>query len=827
MKASRALLILVLSLLVGACATVRPQVGVGAPLLAPAFTPAFSAVYVPLEREALASRTLDVWSWQDPAPATNVRINAPDIDVTSPVVTITSPTSSATYDAGTASTVALSGTSSDVGRGLGTPCSWSNSLTGGSGTSVGTTSWSIASIALNVGSNAIAVSCPDVVGNVGTDILTVTRSSASSSTCTPTIADADQGTVTTAIGLTSQGGAVCVPAMTGTWTTQGSIASKSITLMGQRPILSITNWTAASPTVLTVASTANMESGQVVNLASASGTGSLSVNGHAFEITVLNGTTFSIPVNLTGGAPTGGTATANATTALCAVPGQKIYTCFNRSSGPILTWATTTTSGLPGGLPNGYTRISGIGWIVGDGIGSPGCTTYDRSALTVTGSTQNLVLDGNYWATPNVGTSCGGVAVTGYVRGVAWGNSCRIFKLDSHCTINRHQSWLGLGSYGDRSWATASTVGTVDQMYWEDNVWRSNLGQLAFAGDEQEGSRTAWRYNRYLECNVWANHGLETGGRTRSAYTMELYLNFFSYPCSTVGSLSGLRGGSGISFSNTAVGNLTRVTSVTNFRSNNGDARGWYPWGQCGQASISITSSGTTATVTDSTHNFLQGGSQFEVRGKVRISGASPAAYNGDWNVFYWPTTAMPPGIDPPGTYRYTMLSSPGVPASGTPISVSPWDQNSNTAGKRCLDQPASGVGDLISGDLPTGPTPIAWTNQTVVPVLGWLNTNNGTMNVLGAETTQVLAAGVDYLLQNVGIDCTTVTISVGVIGSRPAAGCVEGARYWATDEGEWDASHSGFDGKLYAWRSGAWVAEYGASATGLPYTYPHPLRAF
>jgi hypothetical protein len=112
-----------------------------------------------------------------PAAVTNVRLNAPAADTTAPIVTITSPTSAATYDNGTAASVALAGTASDSGRGLSGDVNWSNTLTGGGGTATGSTNWS-ATVPVSVGSNPVTVSALDVVGNVGSVLITVSRSSA-------------------------------------------------------------------------------------------------------------------------------------------------------------------------------------------------------------------------------------------------------------------------------------------------------------------------------------------------------------------------------------------------------------------------------------------------------------------------------------------------------------------------------------------------------------------------------------------------------------------------------------------------------------------------
>jgi hypothetical protein len=100
------------------------------------------------------------------------------LDTGSVAVVITAPTSSATYDAGTASTITtLAGTSASDRQVTG--CTWTNSL-GGSGSATGTTSWSIASVALTVGSNVITITCTNNTAGTGQDVITVTRSGASS-----------------------------------------------------------------------------------------------------------------------------------------------------------------------------------------------------------------------------------------------------------------------------------------------------------------------------------------------------------------------------------------------------------------------------------------------------------------------------------------------------------------------------------------------------------------------------------------------------------------------------------------------------------------------
>lgn len=91
-------------------------------------------------------------------------------DTTAPVVTITAPTSNATTTVQTSS-INLGGSSSDaVGV---TQVTWVNDR-GGSGTASGTTSWSVAGVALQTGQNVLTVTARDAAGNTGTDTLTVT-----------------------------------------------------------------------------------------------------------------------------------------------------------------------------------------------------------------------------------------------------------------------------------------------------------------------------------------------------------------------------------------------------------------------------------------------------------------------------------------------------------------------------------------------------------------------------------------------------------------------------------------------------------------------------
>jgi hypothetical protein len=103
--------------------------------------------------------------------STSTPPNSPP-DTTAPTVAITTPTASGSYSTANA-TVALGGTTSDnVGV---TSVTWTNAANNINGTaSLTSPSWSIASVALALGSNAITVTAQDAAGNNRNATLTVT-----------------------------------------------------------------------------------------------------------------------------------------------------------------------------------------------------------------------------------------------------------------------------------------------------------------------------------------------------------------------------------------------------------------------------------------------------------------------------------------------------------------------------------------------------------------------------------------------------------------------------------------------------------------------------
>ena len=145
-------------------------------------------------------------------------------DTIAPTVTIASPTTASTYTT-TSLSLTLAGTATDnVGV---TQVTWANNR-GGSGTTVGTTSWTAAGIALQSGSNVITITSRDAAGNSGTDTLTVNctpPAGAFSVTPSPSTTSVVEGqnniVASTYSALAVGGGSFTVTSDQGSFLTQG------------------------------------------------------------------------------------------------------------------------------------------------------------------------------------------------------------------------------------------------------------------------------------------------------------------------------------------------------------------------------------------------------------------------------------------------------------------------------------------------------------------------------------------------------------------------------------------------------------------------------
>ena len=119
-----------------------------------------------------------------------------------------------------------------------------------------------------------------------------------------------------------------------------------------------------------------------------------------------------------------------------------------------------------------------------------------------------------------------------------------------------HPSWKGVGSYGDNSWASASTWGTNQAFYLENNTINKAFGTDSDTGTGTGGGgRFVCRFNAFTgvtPADACTNHGTETTGQPRGGQQMEAYGNTLSCANSAQGCVGfGVRSGPLYAFGNT------------------------------------------------------------------------------------------------------------------------------------------------------------------------------------------------------------------------------------------------------------------------------------
>jgi hypothetical protein len=318
-------------------------------------------------------------------------------------------------------------------------------------------------------------------------------------------------------------------------------------------------------------------------------------------------------------------------------------------------------------------------------------------------------------------------------------------------------------------------------------------------------------------------HGRETSGRDGGFRHQEYYNNTLSQTIN-VGqpSVMSWRGGTGYAWNNAATvtaGSLTRVLDFNTYREK--DGRWWFVWGACGREPItSITRGGSTLTLVVPNHNIHSNYSNVNIAGanepEFNITNRRATYSGGDANQDSVPDANTPITI--------TSVSGSTGSATGSPYFTSPWDGNTDEFGYPCLSQLGRGKGTtIISGDEPTTPF---YPDQALEPAYCANNTVGGSLSAcaLTNGTSDVMIANRDYYNQVASGFDGSAGVGRGPIGSIPGS-CTDNVAYLATDEGTWDTLNNvTADGKWYLCVGGAWTPKYGASTSGEPYTYPHPL---
>jgi hypothetical protein len=402
--------------------------------------------------------------------------------------------------------------------------------------------------------------------------------------------------------------------------------------------------------------------------------------------------------------------------------------------------------------------------------------------------------------------------------------------------------WLGVGSYGDNSWAQPDSFGTAANFFVENN----NLGVSLLALTEDEypvpgsgggsegGSRQVDRFNRVTASgatNLFAVHGLDTGGRSRNGRSMEIYGNAFT--CVNSGCQGSFyRAGTGIHFGNTfSLGSggywndaLYTATYRTQFGAMTWGFCGGDPGGNGAVWDINDTSttfpSGSGVTVAASGNNWI-------------ITDSSKNWTPGQWTGYSFQDTTQSfySMIANNGTNTLTILGA---------ISEEPWTPHSGDSYQMrhpiaCADQGGRGQSVYISG---ANPTPVSL-NNALDPIYEWndqLTGQNGFGVGKAIGSYPNIMANRDFYTDgaNGGPQIQTSSTSpfngtsgvgFGTLANRPTT-CTPGPNgapgvgYYATDQGNWNLSGNSFgQGELFVCTAAnTWSLYY------TPYTYPNPL---
>jgi glucuronoarabinoxylan endo-1,4-beta-xylanase len=455
------------------------------------------------------------------------------------------------------------------------------------------------------------------------------------------------------------------------------------------------------------------------------------------------------------------------------------------------------------------------------------------------------------------------------VFGVADHNTTVSGSQNAFISVNL-TSYLGVGLYGDNSWAQPDSTGGTNNFFIENNQFSQLLWPIV--ENEQTypnigGGRAVTRFNHITASGIFfltGGHGNDTDGRPRSMRTNETYANTVNCINGSEGNACydffSWRGGSGLGFGNTAtLGSgavWNEIGSLATYRID-GDGWAFSNVGSCGGAM-----SGNAYGPFDQNDGVTYYSGMFAsgTSGVTLVASGSPGWGTNQWSnpsPFYpysvWDVTqGWVSIIQSNGSNNLNVSQAPhGYINGGTAINAAPGDSFQITRSKSCLDGGARGAGLLLTGSAAVlaSTNAVGPANEVLDPVYEWddtvpavqygdqiglsysapaqLNREVFTDNSLGSPHAQTSPTSPFNGSSGVGF---------GTLANRPAtctANSVSGAPgtgYWATDQGNWNQSGlacapnqigGGCQGVLYKCTSaGTWPS----SASYIPAQYPYPL---
>lgn len=303
--------------------------------------------------------------------------------------------------------------------------------------------------------------------------------------------------------------------------------------------------------------------------------------------------------------------------------------------------------------------------------------------------------------------------------------------------------------FGDQSYVLPPTYGlnSFNCLYIEDNIFTNIIGGQAGVCDGENGARVVFRHNAVWN-EFFANHGTETGGRSRSERSFEIYDNTFNFSPSAPNypywTIANIRGGSGVIFSNTVNG-YTSIVGLRDFRSTDAYCGQWYPF--CG-------ANGTNPFDSNSPTLYLSGTSSApNGSGYLQVSGANWT--NNQWAGYTLLNTNSGYFSVVNSNSANTMyFLADGLIQSHPPMTFNTGDHFKLYFVYATLDQPGRGSGDLLRDNGQDGQgnelvintaTGIAsWPREVLEPIYCWSNTQNGALTGM-ASPYPGIQAGRDF----------------------------------------------------------------------------------
>jgi hypothetical protein len=303
--------------------------------------------------------------------------------------------------------------------------------------------------------------------------------------------------------------------------------------------------------------------------------------------------------------------------------------------------------------------------------------------------------------------------------------------------------------FGDQSYALPPTfgLGSSNCLYIEDNFFTNITGVPAGVSDGESGARVVFRHNTVWN-DYFANHGTETGARSRSERSFEIYDNTFNYSPSAPNypywTIANIRGGSGVIFSNTVNG-YTSIVGLRNFRSTDAYCGQWSPF--CGASGTDPWDSNSPTLYLSGTSSAPNGSSY------LQVSGANWT--NNQW-VGYTLTNASSGYFSPVNSNSANTMYflTDGLIQSHPPMTFNTGDHFKLYFVYATLDQPGRGSGDFVrdngqdsNGNLITINTATgmpSWPREVLEPFYCWSNNLNGAVGEV-ASSYPGIQAGRDF----------------------------------------------------------------------------------